>query len=166
MFMDKLILELITLLTEMLLTQQRLLQIATSRQEAMRSFDVERLNTLLEQERGETQRAEGYEQRRNKLVQQFQSLAGKETPASVTEIAKRAGEPMKSQLLGLAGQLKGVVEQLDRHTRINAKISETVVKALAKVLKVMTGLAQHAGLYMRNGRKAAMKGIHLLEVTG
>ena len=30
----------------------------------------------------------------------------------------------------------------------------------------MTGLAQHAGLYMRNGRKAALKGIHLLEVTG
>ena len=27
------------------------------------------------------------------------------------------------------------------------------------------GLAQHAGLYMRNGRKAAMHGIHLLEVT-
>ena len=34
-----------------------------------------------------------------------------------------------------------------------------------KVLKVMTGLAQHAGLYMRNGRKAAIRGIHMLEIT-
>jgi hypothetical protein len=58
-----------------------------------------------------------------------------------------------------------VVEQLDRHTRINAKVSETVVKGLAKVLRVMTGMAQHAGLYMRNGRKAALRGIHMLEIT-
>jgi hypothetical protein len=165
MFMDKLVLELINLLTEMLLTQQRLLQIATARQEAMRSFDIERLNTLLEQERTETQRAESYEQRRTTLVGQFKNIMGKNTPASITEIAKRANDPMKSQLLGLAGQLKSVVEQVDRTTRINARISETVVKGLAKVLKIMTGLAQHAGLYMRNGRKAAMKGIHLLEVT-
>jgi hypothetical protein len=57
------------------------------------------------------------------------------------------------------------VEQVERNTRINATISETVVKGLAKVLKVVTGLAQHAGLYMRNGRKAALHGIHLLEVT-
>ena len=166
--MDKLVLELINLLTEMLLTQQRLLQIATARQEAMRAFDVERLNTLLEQERAETQRADGYEQRRAALAQQFKSILGKSGPpvaASVSEIAKRASEPMKSQLLGLAGQLRSVVEQVDRTTRINARVSETVVKGLAKVLKIMTGLAQHAGLYMRNGRKAAMKGIHLLEVT-
>ena len=62
-------------------------------------------------------------------------------------------------------QLKALVEQVERNTRINATVSETVVKGLARILKVVTGLAQHAGLYMRNGRKAALHGIHLLEVT-
>ena len=90
---------------------------------------------------------------------------GQGVEPSVSEIVKRCGEPAKAQLLGLAGQLRAVVGEVDRTTRINAKISETVVKGLAKVLKIVTGLAQHAGLYMRNGRKAAMKGIHLLEVT-
>ena len=163
--MDKLAIELINLLREMLLTQQRLLQIATSRQEAMRAFDIDRLNGLLEQERVEVQKADGFERRRNTLVHQFRGILGQGVEPTVSEIAKRSGEPVKSQLLGLAGQLKAVVEQVDRTTRGNAKISETVVKGLAKVLKIVTGLAQHAGLYMRNGRKAAMKGIHLLEVT-
>jgi len=164
--MDKLALELITLLRDMLASQQRLLQIALLRQDAMRSFDIERLNVLHEQERTETQKAESFDNRRTVLIQRFRPLLPANLQPGVSEIARRCQEPVKSQLLALAGRLRAVVEQLDRHTRINAKVSETVVTGLAKVLKVMTGLAQHAGLYMRNGRKAALKGIHLLEVTG
>jgi hypothetical protein len=164
--MDKLILELIALLRDMLQSQQRLLQIAVIRQEAMRAFDIERLNSLQEQERAETQNADGFENRRKSITQRMKAILGNNVEPTVSEIARRCNEPFKSQLLGLAGQLKSVVEQLDRHTRMNAKVSETVVKGLAKVLKVMTGLAQHAGLYLRNGRKAAIKGIHLLEITG
>jgi hypothetical protein len=80
-------------------------------------------------------------------------------------VAKRVNEPVRSQLLATAAELKAVVEKVDRHTRINAKVSDAVVKGMARVLKVVTGMAQHAGLYMRNGRKAAVAGIHLLEVT-
>ena len=163
--MDKLIQDLVNLLREMLLTQQRILQIATARQEAMKSFDIERLNTLTEQERSEIQKADAYESRRKLLAQQFKNVLGKGFDPTVSEIAKRAAEPTRGQILGLAAQLKAVIGEVDSATRINAKISETVVKSLAKVLKIMTGLAQHAGLYMRNGRKAALKGIHILEVT-
>ena len=164
--MDKLVADLIALLRDMLQSQQRLLQIALIRQDAMRSFDIEKLNTLHEQERMETQNAESFESRRKTIIQQFRPILGNGVEPSVSEIARRCKDPAKTQLLALAGQLKTIVEQLARHTRINAGISDTVVKGLAKVLKVMTGLAQHAGLYMRNGRKAALKGIHLLEVTG
>ena len=164
--MDNLVLELINLLREMLLSQQRLLQIALIRQEAMRTFDIERLNALFEQEHAETQKAPSFESRRKALVEQFRQRLGQGVEPSVSEIARESPEPAKSQLLGLAAQLRDVVEQLARHTRINAKISDSVVKGLAKVLTVMTGLAQHAGLYLRTGRKAALKGVHLLEVTG
>ncbi|MCL2646706.1 MAG: flagellar protein FlgN [Phycisphaerales bacterium] len=162
--MDKLAIELVNLLREMLLMQQRILQIAASRQEAMRTFDIERLQGVAEQERLEMQRAEEMETRRAALIRRLRAALGKGIGPTVTEVAKHVGEPVKSQLLGLAGQLKTVVEQVDRTSRINAKVAETVVKGLAKVLKVVTGLAQHAGLYMRNGRKAAMKGIHLLDI--
>ena len=163
--MDKLVIELLGLLREMLAGQDRLLKLAVARREAMRAFDIGRLETLAEQERAEGARMAELDRRRQGLVGQFRAVLGKGVEPTVTEIARRVNEPAKSQLLGLAARLKETVEQLERNTRINATVSETVVKGLAKVLKVVTGLAQHAGLYMRNGRKAALHGIHLLEVT-
>jgi hypothetical protein len=163
--MDKLVIELLNLLREMLASQQRLLQIAVARQEAMRVYELDRMNELLEQERQEALKGEGLNVRRQILMQQFQSVLGRGVETKVSEIAKRCNEPAKTQLLGLAAEIKKVCEKLDQHTRMNAKVSESVVKGLAKVLKVMTGMAQHAGLYMRNGRKAALRGIHMLEIT-
>jgi outer membrane protein TolC len=163
--MDKLVNELLTLLREILASQQRLLQIAVARQEAMRVYEIDRLNALIEQERVETQKAESFSNRRRVLMNQFTNVLGRGVEIKVSEIAKRCGEPSKTELLVVAANIKAVTEQLEQHTRVNAKISESVVKGLAKVLKVMTGLAQHAGLYMRNGRKAALRGIHMLEIT-
>ncbi len=48
----------------------------------------------------------------------------------------RVAEPLKSQLLALAAEIKTVVEQVERNTpRINASVSDTVVKGLAKGLE-------------------------------
>jgi hypothetical protein len=163
--MDKLVTELLTLLREILASQQRLLQIAVARQEAMRVYEIDRLNALIEQEKVETQKAESFSNRRRVLMNQFTNVLGRGVEIKVSEIAKRVGEPQKTELLVVAAEIKAVTEQLERNMRVNAKISESVVKGLAKVLKVMTGLAQHAGLYMRNGRKAALRGIHMLEIT-
>ncbi len=164
--MDKLVLELLTLLRELLVAQERLLQMALARREAMRTFDIARLEQMAERERTEATSLGLLNCRRQLLVGQFQNLLGRNIEPTVTEIAKRVAEPQKTQLLVLAAQLKVIVEQVERNTRINATVSEAVVKGLAKVLKVVTGMAQHAGMYMRNGRKAALHGIHLLEVTG
>jgi hypothetical protein len=163
--MDKLVADLLSLLREMLAGQQRLLQFALARREAMRTFDVERLQSMNDQERAEAQAVQLLDKRRQALVAQFKTLLGRNVDATVTEIARRVPEPTKSQLLGLAAQLKAVMEQVERNNRINATVSETVVTGLARVLKAVTGLAQHAGMYMRNGRKAALHGIHLLEIT-
>jgi hypothetical protein len=163
--MDKLVAELLTLLRELLAGQERLLGLALARREAMRTYDISRLETVAGQERVETVRQVELDKRRMALTSQMRAVMGSNTAVTVTEVARRVEEPAKSQLLALAAQLKETVEQVERNTRINATISETVVKGLAKVLKIVTGLAQHAGLYMRNGRKAALHGIHLLEVT-
>jgi flagellar biosynthesis/type III secretory pathway chaperone len=164
MSMDKLINELLNLLCDLLAGQGRLLALATARRDAMKTFDIARLEALTEQQRVETQALAILDVRRKALVAQFKPLLKGAEP-TVSEIARRVGEPQKTQLLALAGQIKATVEQLDRANRINATVSEAVIKGLAKVLKIVTGLAQHAGLYMRNGRKAALHGIHLLEIT-
>jgi len=162
--MDNVVKELLNLLSDLLACQERLLAMALARREAMRAFEVDRLEMLTEQQRLETQNLTTLDLRRKAIVSQFKPILRGVEP-TVTEISKRIGEPQKTQLLALASKIKTTVEQVDRNNRINATISDTVVKGLAKVLKVVTGLAQHAGLYMRNGRKAALHGIHLLEIT-
>jgi hypothetical protein len=163
--MDDLVTELLNLLRELLAGQERVLALALARREAMRTFDVARLEMMAEQERAEAQALVAIDLKRKALIARFKTALGRGVEPTVTEIARRIPEPRKSELLGLAGKIRMVVEQVDRNTRINATVSDTVVKGLAKVLKVVTGLAQHAGLYMRNGRKAALHGIHLLEIT-
>jgi hypothetical protein len=163
--MDKLVEELLILLREMLAGQKRLLQIALLRREAMRIFEIDKLNGLMEMERVELQVAAKLDDRRKMLIHKFRQVLGKGVEPTVSEIAKCCKEPSKTQLLCLATEVKDVVMALDQNTRINAKVSETVVRGLAKVMKVVTGMAQHAGLYMRNGRKATIRGIHMLEIT-
>jgi flagellar biosynthesis/type III secretory pathway chaperone len=163
--MDKLVSELLSLLRDLLAGQQQLLQLGLSRRDAMRTFDVSRMENLAAQEKIALERLAFLDRRRQQITAQIRATLPRNVEPTVSEIARRVPEPQKSQLLALAAQLKETVEQVERNTRINATISETVIKGLAKVLKVVTGLAQHAGLYMRNGRKAAMHGIHLLEVT-
>lgn len=166
--MDKLTQDLVNLLEEMLRSQRALLDVAVGRREAMRAYDIGRLQTLEAQEKAATDGADRLDKQRKLVLSEYRAQAAKENrpaPKGVTEIAARLGEPDRTRVLVLAAELKKVVEMLDRETRMNAKVSETVVRGMAKVLKIVTGLAQHAGLYMRNGRKAALSRIHMLEVT-
>jgi hypothetical protein len=165
MSMDKLMQDLLNLMRDLLASQQRVLNLTLMRREAMRTYDLARLEALTLHEKHETATLAVLERRRQQVTAAIKAALPRHVEPTVSEMAKRATEPMKSQLLGLAAQIRQTVEQVERNTRINMTVSETVVKGLARVLKVVTGLAQHAGLYMRNGRKAAMHGIHLLEVT-
>ena len=164
--MDKLVAELIELLRLLLGAHGRLLAIATARREAMRLFDVGGMNDLLERERQELAGVQGLEQQRRNLIARFGPVLGRGVAATTGEIANRCQEPRRTQVLTLAAELRSVVEKLDRESRINVKVSQGVVKSLSKVMQVITGMAQHAGLYMRNGRKTTMAGMHLLDAVG
>lgn len=163
--MDKLAQELLNLLREILAGQQRLLKLGIARRDAMRCFDVARLDILAGQEKVEVQRLTALERRRQTLAGQIKAQLPRGMEPTVSEVAKRVQEPLKGQLLVIAAQIRDCAHQVERNARINATVSEGVVKGLARVLKVVTGFAQHAGLYLRNGRKATPHGIHLLEVT-
>ncbi len=159
--MDKLALELVGLLRELLAAQRRLLQLALNKREAMRAFEIDRLENLNLQERTEIQVMSAIDLRRKGLVSRIKQILGKHVEATVSEVSRRVAEPLKSQLLALAAEIKTVVEQVERN---NASI-DTVVKRVGQGIEGGHGPAQHAGLYYSNGRKAALRGIHLPEIT-
>src|SRR5437868_2736181 len=141
MCMDKLVAELLTLLNDMLAGQERLLKLALARREAMRTFDVNRLEGLAGQERAETLAMAVVDRRRQVLVAQFRNLlggGGRNVEPTVSEIARRVADRVKSQLLGLAGRLKERAELVGRNTRRNATRSDTVGEGLADGWQVVT----------------------------
>src|SRR5436309_3292801 len=119
MSMDKLVAELLTLLRELLAGHERLLGLALARRDAMRSFDIGRLEVLSEQERVQMQLLAVLDRRRMALSPQFRPHIRNAEPA-VTEISRRSAEPARSQLLTLAAKIKEVVEKVERNSRINA----------------------------------------------
>lgn len=155
----------IELLQEMLHAHERILAIANARFEAMRAYDMVALNILMAREQQEISALQGLEKQRKDLMAQFRAVLGPRVEITTSEIARRADAKSRERMLALAAQLKSVVEQLARVNRINAKVSGSVVQALSRVVKVITGMAQHAGLYMKNGRKASLAGVHMLDAT-
>ena len=163
--MDKLATDLLDLLRETRVAHQRLLALANQKLDAMRTYDADLLLTLNERERTELLATEALELRRRALVARLAAaLPG--TPGTVSNVAARVAEPLRSRLLVAAAELKDTVEQLTRANRVTQKVSVAVVQSVAKVLKIVTGIAQHAGLYMRNGRKATVTGVHVLDIAG
>jgi len=164
--MDKLVAEMILLLESLLAAYTRLLAIADRRREAMGAFDTRMLNGLLEQEREEIQRCQNLEQARRTLVEKFKRELGRNIEPTTSQIARRCPEPQKSRVLVLSAQLRETMEKLARSNSINHRASQVVAGAIARVMKAVTGLTQQAGLYMRNGRKAVIRGIHVLDIAG
>ena len=95
--MDNVVKELLNLLSDLLACQERLLAMALARREAMRAFEVDRLEMLTEQQRLETQNLTTLDLRRKAIVSQFKPILRGVEP-TVTEISKRIGEPQKTQL--------------------------------------------------------------------
>ncbi len=164
--MDKLVAEMIELLENLVAAYNRLLVIAERRREALGAFDTDMLNKLLEREQYEIGHCQNLEMTRKTLVEKFKRELGRNIEPTSSEIARRCPEPLKSRILVLSGQIRETMANLDRNNRINHRASQAVVGAIGRVMKVVTGLAQHAGLYMRNGRKASIRGIHLLDIAG
>lgn len=155
----------VELLEAMLQAHERILALATARYEAMRAFDMPSLTSLMAREQQEVQALTNLEKRRKEVIAQFRAVLGPRVEITTSEIAKRADAASRERMLALAGQLKAVIEKIDKINRINSKVSGSVLQSLARVVRVITGMAQHAGLYMKNGRKASLRGVHMLDAT-
>lgn len=155
----------VELLEAMLQAHERILALATARYEAMRAFDMPSLTSLMAREQQEVQALTDLEKRRKEVIAQFRAVLGPRVEITTSEIARRADAASRERMLALAGQLKAVIEKIDKINRINSKVSGSVLQSLARVVRVITGMAQHAGLYMKNGRKASLRGVHMLDAT-
>ena len=99
--MDKLVMELIDLLRQILMVHEQLLTIAGSRR-AMRTFNTEMLVRLGDREQQELVQMQTLELKRKDLLERMKKSLPRGFEINTSELAKRSPEPFRSQLLGLA----------------------------------------------------------------
>jgi hypothetical protein len=146
--------------------QQDLAAVLDNKLDAMKHYDITRLEalTLTEQRLLEGIRLNAV--KRNTAVHQAMRewLPKKKSRlASARELAQALSEPLRSKLMALTGMLRDVVEKVQRLNRINAQVSRKMLGHLDHIFRVIAETGSDIGLYSRVGKKAMVEQKRLVD---
>ena len=124
------VIQLIEIMQDELRSQRNLAEILNNKLDAMKHYDMTRLEALSQAERRLLQGLHGGQKiRQSVLLQATQKLYPQKRDglASARELAKVSQEPARSKILALATMLRGVSEKVQTLNRINALASEKIL---------------------------------------
>jgi flagellar biosynthesis/type III secretory pathway chaperone len=158
--------ELIQVLQQELRWQRELAEVLEQKLDAMRHYDTGRLEVLTTREQQLAQRIQVHDKKRATVVRQ--AAAGlfpqeRKTWASARELALAAAEPLRTQLLSLAGLLKDAVRKVQRLNNINRLASEKILNHFSQIFQIIAQTGRDIGLYGREGRKTLLEQNRLLD---
>jgi hypothetical protein len=164
--MSRQVLELESLLQELIAENQRLLKHLQSQQVAMRAMDLAAMDAAARQQDGSRMRLLALETRRRNTVAQILQQNNKRGP-NVT-IADIAGwYPTRSaELLKLRGQLKDIVQQVQTRAQVAGRVAGALLGHLNTVVRLIAGAVEKAGLYTKQGVPKVSSRIGVMEAVG
>jgi hypothetical protein len=164
--MSRQVLELESLLQELIAENQRLLKHLQSQQVAMRAMDLAAMDAAARQQDGSRMRLLALETRRRNTVAQILQQNNKRGP-NIT-IADIAGwYPTRSaELLKLRGQLKDIVQQVQTRAQVAGRVAGALLGHLNTVVRLIAGAVEKAGLYTKQGVPKVSSRIGVMEAVG
>ena len=150
---------LVTALQNELQCQQQLALLLENKLEAMRRYDVHRLEGLADSEKQLLEKMQLAAVRRRHTAETLtrQVLAQLGRPATAKELAAASDEPVRSQLYSLSALLAQECERVQRLNRINDIASRKMLGHVDQVFRVIAQAEHDVGLYSRGGRKPALE---------
>ena len=157
--------ELETLLRQMIADHHRLLSLVEKHAAAMKVFDLKAMAEQGRQQEALRMRIATAEVRRRLLVQQIARGANMQGEPTLRKLV--AQFPQRAEaLLALRAELKEVVETTASRTKISGKVASAVLGHLNTVVRLLTGAAERAGLYTKQGIPRASGRIGMMERVG
>ena len=165
--MSRQVLELESLLQELIAENQRLLKHLQSQQAAMRAMDAVAMDAAARQQDASRMRLLALEARRRNTVNQILQQNGKRLGLNVT-IAEIAGwYPARSaELLKLRNQLKDVVQQVQTRAQVAGRVAGSLLGHLNTVVRLIAGAVEKAGVYTKQGVPKVSSRIGVMEAVG
>lgn len=146
--------------------QQSLAVLLDNKLDAMRHYDLSRLEALTENEQQMVQDTLTQENRCTDLARfaTKELVPGKRgNLATASELARACREPQRSQLLSLAAMLKQMAEKVQRLNRINSIASEKILNHFDGIFRIFAQSGCDIGLYQRAGKKAFLEQNRLVD---
>jgi hypothetical protein len=159
------LLELETLLRQLIAEHRRLLTHVETHEAAVKALDIRAMDDAGRQQEACRLRIVSLEQRRRGLVQQLtrgMSVQGEPTLRKLAVLY-----PSKAQsLLQLRAELKSVIDQIAARNHVAGKVASAVLGHLNTVVRLISGAIERAGLYTKKGIPKVSPRIGVMDAMG
>ncbi len=144
---------LIESLIEMKRLQEQLSDALTGKQKAMRSGDMDSLESWSAREKFLIDKVSDVERVSRRLASELGKKQGLSAEIGLTQLAERFSEPNRSRLLALVGAIRTIAERVRQMNRINDEVTREILCCFADIQRQMSAVHCDTGLYDTTGRK-------------
>jgi len=145
---------------------EQLLLAVHGKQRAMRSGDMNSLESWSARERFLIERIESADRLRREHSESLATVLGLEPSPTLAALADRLEEPGRSRLLALAGAIRGVADRIYQANRVNDAVTREILNCFAQMHRQITATHCDLGLYDPNGHKQMGHPLNILDAVG
>jgi len=145
---------------------EQMLTTVRNKYTCMRKGDLDGLESWSARERFLFERMSAAESERQAAVSELAEALGLEGPVTLSQLAAALDEPDRSRLLGLAGALRAVAEQIRQANQINDAVTREILQCFAQVNRKLATASLDCGLYEPNGQRHRPRGVSILNAVG
>lgn len=163
--MSRQLLEIETILRQLVDEHRRLLEQIDAQQCAMRAAKAELIERSTQQQESTRHRIVRLEAKRRQLSNQIGRAMRMPAEPTVSVLAQLF--PARSAiLLGLRDELRAGVEAVTERTRIGSRLASAVLGHLNSAVRLIAGAVEQAGVYTKSGAPQMTARIGVMEAVG
>ena len=163
--MSRQICELEAILQQMLAEHRKLLSYVGQHEEAIKAFDLKKMDAAARLQEASRLRIALLEQRRRAAALQVARASGITGELTVRKLAE-LHPPRAAALNQLRTELRETIEQITARTHVSGKVAGAVLGHLNTVVRLIAGVVEKAGLYTKNGIPRVSSRIGVMEAVG
>jgi len=133
--------------------QEQMVQTLTGKQRAMRTGDMDALESWSAREKFLVDKIRKSEQASRRALAELTKAMGLEDDTGITQLASKFEEPDRSRLLALVGAIRVSAERVHHMNQINDEVTRQILCCFADIQRQITAIHCDTGIYDTTGQK-------------
>jgi len=146
-------------MSEELRKQKTLAEVLDHKLDAMRHYDMSRLEALSAKEQTLVEMIQQTAGMREEILRKVSQQLFPDAPRrrwSARQLAQAVAEPTRGKLLAMADVLKSTAEKVQRLNRVNSLATEKVMHHFNHIFSLIAQSGRDIGLYSQSGKKSLL----------